>query len=222
MNVCYTYRIGWSDHDLHYYGARYSKTCNPSDLWRTYFTSSKRVKKLKETLGDPDIIEIRKVFETRDECVLWEQRVIRRLLRNKKRWLNQTHGFGLFWGDVTGVPKTDEHKKKISKSNIGKHKISPKMLPAAILKNTGRKRKEHSDFMKQYSKSEKSTCFKKGHVSQSALVKSESHKKSLSDAAKKRPKIVCCIFCKDRGNNNQGMALCHLMGNHKRCGGDHV
>ena len=34
---------GWSNFNKWYYGVRYSKNCNPSEFWVTYFTSSKYV-----------------------------------------------------------------------------------------------------------------------------------------------------------------------------------
>ena len=39
---------------LFYYGSRYGKGCHPSDLWKTYFTSSKMVELLVETHGKDD------------------------------------------------------------------------------------------------------------------------------------------------------------------------
>jgi len=59
---CYTYCIGWTVNNVSYYGVRYAKNCHPSDLWVTYFTSSKFVKIHRENYGEPDIIKIRKTF----------------------------------------------------------------------------------------------------------------------------------------------------------------
>lgn len=39
---------------LFYYGSRYGKGCHPSDLWTTYFTSSKMVEMLVKTHGKDD------------------------------------------------------------------------------------------------------------------------------------------------------------------------
>ena len=59
----YTYLIGWKSLNLWYYGVRISKNCNPSDLWVTYFTSSKYVAETVKTHGDPDVVQIRKIFD---------------------------------------------------------------------------------------------------------------------------------------------------------------
>lgn len=59
---CYSYLIGWTAHDKYYYGIQYNKKSNPSDLWSKYFTSSKHVAKFREIHGEPDLIEVRKMF----------------------------------------------------------------------------------------------------------------------------------------------------------------
>jgi len=59
----YTYLIGWKTQNKWYYGVRFAKGCHPNDLWNLYKTSSKHVKKMIEENGNPDIIQIRKIFE---------------------------------------------------------------------------------------------------------------------------------------------------------------
>jgi hypothetical protein len=89
--MAYTYLIGWSHHNKWYYGVRYSKNCEIGDIWKTYFTSSKYVKKFREQFGEPDIVEIRKIFKNKQEALIWETKVLTRLkvIRDDK-WLNQT------------------------------------------------------------------------------------------------------------------------------------
>lgn len=60
----YTYLVGWRSMDVWYYGVRYAKDCDPTDLWKTYFTSSKRVAEFRATNGEPDVIEVRKTFDS--------------------------------------------------------------------------------------------------------------------------------------------------------------
>ena len=89
-NIPYTYLIGWSEHNIWYYGVRYAKKCNPSDLWKTYFTSSKYVKEHTELYGDPNIIEIRKTFSYTQQATRWEEKVIRRMnCVRDGNWLNR-------------------------------------------------------------------------------------------------------------------------------------
>ena len=85
----YTYLIGWSKQNKYYYGVRYSKYANPKELWVKYFTSSKIVSRYKDKYGNPDIIQIRKIFDCPNKALLWEQKVLRRIKADKdKRFLN--------------------------------------------------------------------------------------------------------------------------------------
>jgi len=83
-NIPFAYRIGWSKFDLYYYGIRYSKNCHPSDLWTKYFTSSKIVKNIRNILGEPDVIEIRKTFNNKYLCIKWEKRILSLVVQDKK------------------------------------------------------------------------------------------------------------------------------------------
>lgn len=114
----YTYLIGWSKYNIWYYGARWAKKCDPCDLWTTYFTSSKEVKKYRELYGEPDVVEVRKTFTIREEARIWEEKVQRRLnVIKDDKWLNKQYGGKKFCSD--GDPETS---KKISKSLKGKSK----------------------------------------------------------------------------------------------------
>jgi hypothetical protein len=83
----YTYLIGWSEHNIWYYGSRTAKNCHPSDLWVKYFTSSDddniygkpSVKTFRKLNGDPDVIIVRKVFNDAKKCVKFENKVLRRI-----------------------------------------------------------------------------------------------------------------------------------------------
>ena len=77
--IPYCYLIGWSKLGKYYYGCQYGKNCNPKNLMRTYFTSSKLVKKYIDKYGIPDVIQIRKIFNNVKECRLWEIKVLTRL-----------------------------------------------------------------------------------------------------------------------------------------------
>lgn len=94
----YTYVIRWTAINRQYYGVRYAKGCHPTDLWKTYFTSSKKVKKLRKEYGEPDIIQIRKIFVDPLAAQIWEFKVLNRLRVNKKsHWLNQNQGKAREW-----------------------------------------------------------------------------------------------------------------------------
>ena len=137
----YTYLIGWSNHNKWYYGVRYAQNCNPQDLWKTYFTSSKHVKKLREEYGEPDVIEVRKIFDSKEAAILWEEKVLRKMdVRNAEKWINKNDcsapptyygeehpNFDNKWteeqkniqseklkGKLKGRRKSKEHRSKIS------------------------------------------------------------------------------------------------------------
>ena len=75
----YTYLIGWSEFKIYYYGVRFAKGCRPNEFWKSYFTSSKRVATYIKQHGDPDIIEIRRVFDDANKARFWETCVLKRM-----------------------------------------------------------------------------------------------------------------------------------------------
>jgi hypothetical protein len=96
MKTPYTYLIGWKSLNKWYYGVKFAKNCHPDDFWHSYYTSSPDVKVLREQFGEPDIVQIRRVFETRkntdtsDDARLWEYKVLRRIKAvKKKEWINK-------------------------------------------------------------------------------------------------------------------------------------
>lgn len=116
--MSYTYLIGWTNLDKYYYGRRTARECHPDEFWVTYFTSSKLVEEFTEKYGNPDIIEIRKLFSNPKDCIKWECTVLRRLKVSKSdKWLNLVAG-DLNW-DTTGwsLPCSEETKNKISNSH---------------------------------------------------------------------------------------------------------
>lgn len=98
-NIPYTYLIGWSKLDKWYYGRRTAKNCNPSEFWKTYFTSSVFVDEFRIKHGEPDIIKIHKIFDDVDyetkisKCVNQEKRFLRRMkVVTSDRWINADYG----------------------------------------------------------------------------------------------------------------------------------
>lgn len=124
----YTYLIGWTAQHKFYYGVRYARNCNPTDLWSKYFTSSKEVEAMKTVYGEPDVIQIRKVFLTKEHARLWENKVLRRLkVVSREDFLNKndapappinnrvmsTDTKNKISAVHKGKPKSEEHKQKI-------------------------------------------------------------------------------------------------------------
>ena len=141
----YTYLIGWTNQQKYYYGVRYSKTCHPDNLFKTYFTSSKYVKEFIKQYGIPDLIQIRKTFINKDDAILWESKVLTRMnVVKDDRWLNHTNNKAIV---CNRTPETVEKFKKKMKGRSSpfkgkKHSAEAKKLIG--LKNkeklTGRSR----------------------------------------------------------------------------------
>lgn len=171
----YSYLIGWSNLDMWYYGVEYknhtvkrvSKQANPNNLWKTYFTSSNKVKNFRKIHGEPDIIEVRKTFSSAKGATDWECRFLTRVKAAKSdNWLNDHNGKRNFYsnGRKPGFKHseetrsklkkakenfvfTDEHKRKISEAGIGNtrrkgKKTSPEAIRKFSEKMKGRKQSQ--------------------------------------------------------------------------------
>ena len=116
----YTYLVGWSKHEKYYYGVRYAVDCNPTDLWQTYFTSSSKVKQLRKVLGEPDVIQVRKTFNTREQARTWETKVLKKMkVILREDFLNEHDNPS---PPINNRIMTQETKDKISAVHKGKPK----------------------------------------------------------------------------------------------------
>jgi hypothetical protein len=107
------------------------------DLWQHYFTSSPKVQQLIEETGQDSFdIEIRRVFNTKEQAVAWETRVLRRCrVLEDDRWINQNVAGYIVPTEESrkkisdfhkGKAKSEEHKKNLSESQKGKPKVNSK------------------------------------------------------------------------------------------------
>lgn len=130
----YTYLIKHRPTGQVYYGVRSANKVDPhEDLWNKYYSSSPRVQRLIEETGKESFdVEVRKVFETKEQAVAWETKVLRRCkVLHDVRWLNQNVAGYIIPTEESnkkisdfhkGKPKSEDHKKKLRDSNIGKKK----------------------------------------------------------------------------------------------------
>lgn len=138
MRNCYTYFIGWSKHNIYYYGRQTRIGCDPTKFWKSYFTSSHYVAEYRSLHGEPDIIEIRKIFgENYVKCSNWETTVLTKLNCAKSpMFLNRTNNTPAFTKGTTGVaPAFDEEGEYLGlvdcndsswgKSIFGANKFNP-------------------------------------------------------------------------------------------------
>jgi len=104
-----------------YYGYRSANKVSPEDdLWKVYFTSSKRIKELREQYDDAEFVaSVDKTFKTAEEAHEYETKF---LMENdcvhSDDWLNE-QCFPVFV-DTTGYKHTEKTKKKMSKAQKGR------------------------------------------------------------------------------------------------------
>lgn len=122
----YTYLIGWSTHKIWYYGVRFARGCNPRDLWNPYKTSSKYVKQFIEQYGEPDVIEVRKTFNTAEQAQVWEEKVLRKMrVVSRDDFLNKTdtnrikseaitNGLKKYWANLTPAERSERSSKAVA------------------------------------------------------------------------------------------------------------
>jgi hypothetical protein len=103
-----------------YYGVRCSKDSNPSQLWVSYFSSSKIVKEIVAEEGkDSFSVEVRRTFSSKEKALRWEHKLLSRINAAKsKSWYNRHNGGKQF----SCTSHTNESKSKISKSLSGRSK----------------------------------------------------------------------------------------------------
>ena len=128
----FTYIIGWSKHKKFYYGAKYARGCQPSDLWTTYFTSSKYVREFREENGDPDIIKIHRTFSDKCSCVSFENEYLTKIdAKNHPLFLNENNSAkDMFRGEIS-----EEEKQRVKETCINKYGVdNPSKFPEFKLK----------------------------------------------------------------------------------------
>lgn len=153
--MAYTYLIGWKKHNKFYYGVRFSKKSDPSELWVSYFTSSKYVKDFTKKHGTPDIIEIRKIFDNPKKAIEWETKVLTRMnVLQSEKWINKTNNKAIDpFCALHGW--SEKSRKKSSMSHTGKQRSqSHRDNLSLALKGrkcswlNGKSRPDHSEKMK--------------------------------------------------------------------------
>lgn len=204
----YTYFIHRSTQNISYYGVRfatksnclYESGCHPDDFWVTYFTSSKIVKDHIQKHGQPDITQIDKTFTNNNDARNYEHSVLTFLdVRNNKLWLNKSTGKCL----ETSGPKSEEHKRKISISQLGVKRGPPT--------------DEHRQKISRANKGKKVSRTKERQEKLEAawaLQKGDDYRRKASEIGKGKPKPrVLCQFC---GSVTTPVALSRFH-SHERC-----
>lgn len=193
MSIYYTYLIGWTSLNRYYYGVRYSPNAHPSDLWKTYFTSSKHVKSFRSLHGEPDIIQVRQTFSSKDKAILWESRVLKRMkVRETDSWLNKNDCAAppIMMGKdhpLYGIGHSPETIEKMRINGKGKGKGVPKSADHRRKISEARKRNWATNEALKKKLSEKNMGNTYGRARQ-GWIPSEETRKRMSEAAKNRKK----------------------------------
>lgn len=184
--MTYTYLIGWSKHKKYYYGVRFSKKSDPKELWVTYFTSSKHVKQFQKQHGDPDIIQIRKVFDDAEKARLWENKILIKMnVVNDEKWLNKTDNKSIdpdcaIKGTKKhiGMKRSEETKQKMRGPKSEQHKMNMSIARKKLFENGYKNpnpalrddvKKKLSDTMKVVMLGENNPMFGKKHSEETIL-----------------------------------------------------
>lgn len=207
MKQEYFYLIRHKSSNRFYAGSSYKKTCDPSQFWITYFTSSKIVNEIILCEGSSAFevcfISVRLNNDARE----FEAEFLNSInAANDYNWINRSNGSSKFRCDKmspatkakiglahTGKVRSDETKAKMSLASSGKsksleHRI--KMSLAAIGKTQSIEHKE------------------KLRLSRIGKTRSAETKLKMSIAQKNVPKVTC-PHCNKTGSKI-GMARYHF------------
>ena len=163
-----------------YYGVRFAKKCCPNDLWVTYFTSSNYVKKFREEYGEPDIIEVRKIFTCSQKAREWETKVIKRLnIVESDNWLNKTDNTNKFFHEGTRGDFSEEHRKNMSISASKRKRSEDHLLKLHEGRRKSKNSIEHNEIIKKFQKERK----------ESGYYETEDYKQLMSKSRLKIEKV---------------------------------
>lgn len=213
-SVPYTYLIGWSSENKWYYGVRCAKNAHPTDLWVTYFTSSKHVAAFRIAHGEPDVIQIRRVFNNPQSAKNWEYRVLKSMWKFRDKWINRRFDNIHFATRDTppwnkGLTReTDErvdniHKKRRAPSLVGE------LNGMFGKRHTAEARQKQSDWQRGKPKGPQSEEHKRNRsIALTGIVRSEETRQKYRDREKNRP-IRFCEQC-NRHIKGDGQWTAHL------------
>ena len=113
----YVYYIEHLSTGTKYIGCKYAASADPATFWQTYFTSSKKVADLRKYFGNDDFkISIRKIFTTKEECLAYETKLLRKIdAANHPDFLNEHNNdnSNVKWTKKKRAKVGSKHKNKI-------------------------------------------------------------------------------------------------------------
>lgn len=195
--IPFTYLIYCKPTGQYYYGSRYGKYCHPSQLWTTYYTSSKIVKQLILEHGEDAFnVKITRIFGSKEDARLWEYRFLSKVKAStNSKWLNQHNGDGNFL-NKGGHKLSEAHRKKLSQAFKGIPKPGTANAMRGNNHNKGKKFSEESRA--------KCSAARMGNKNRLGVKHSDEIKKLISErtsaALKGIPKkTIVCPHCNKTG-----------------------
>jgi len=184
----YTYLIGWSSLNKWYYGCSYkskTKNANPHQLWKSYFTSSKIVKQFRKLYGEPDVIQIRKTFNTAEKALEWEAVVIIRMrMVEDDRFLNQRNMSGKF-KNKGGYKHTEKSRQNYRKSFTDERKKHMSALSTENNKNRSKDSRKVAGEKNSKTRKENREKYIGKNSPRYGIKRSEADKISISEGTRK-------------------------------------
>ena len=187
MNIYqpYTYLIKFIPTGQVYYGSSFAnnkwKVAHPSQLWTTYFTSSKIIKGLINEYGvDSFEVSIRRCFDSKEKTILWENRILKKFnAAHNPMWFNKSNGSVKF----ICPHHSAESKKQMSKNKIG---VKRKPHSAEARKKMSDARQGKSSWNKGKPMSPE-TRKKLSEIAKNRPPMSDEVKSKISEANKNKP-----------------------------------
>jgi hypothetical protein len=179
-NIPYTYKLIFKPTNQYYYGVRWAKGCHPSDLFVSYFTSSKHIHKLIKEYGvDSFIIKVTKTFDNKTDAVNHEKAVLTRV----NAAVN-----GKFINKANNMPDYSRKGLITIHNDLGMETYHDEKLPIPSGWVRGFTNKHRENF----SKVRKGLPAKnKGKKIKPSGPCSETRKERISESRKLTPKLTC-------------------------------
>ena len=214
----YTYLIKFKPTGIVYYGVRFKnirlKRTPAEDFMIQYKTSSRQIKNLIKEHGIESFEwEIRKTFDTPEQAIDWEAKVLNRcnVLKKQDIWYNaNVSGYKIATPDGRlkisnlhkGIPKSEEHREKISLKLKGKKKNYIQSEECRRKNSEAHKGEKHPMFGVNLSPEErlKRGAKNKGKIAHNKGTPMSQEQKDLIASIKESNKTTC-IHC-SKGMHN--------------------
>ena len=210
----YTYLVKHKATGKVYYGSRcqnftkFNRT-PLEDFWNYYTTSSENINNIIKNEGkDAFEYEIRRTFNSIEEMASWENRVLTRsrVLERQDIWMNgNIAGYKIVTAAGAkkisethkGVPKTEEHKRKLRESNFETNKGRIQTKEHRLKNSTANSGKNNAMYGPcSPERAANISAAKKGKPAPNkGLSMSEEQKQKIRETKEKNKVVLTCVVC---------------------------